>query len=579
MSPLELGPLIRYVDETSATIWVKTRDSARVTIRAGQQAWEARTFTAHGHHYALVVVGGLEPGSVTAYDVEVDGVRVWPPSRADVDAGGAEGVGGDEDPEGDERKEYPPSVIATRKPGKPLRLAFGSCRTSVDHDRAGNQSHGVDALRTLALQMATDPDVLWPDLVLFLGDQVYADETTEAMRAFIREHRDIKQPPGKELKDFDEYAFLYNLAWSDPVNRWLLSTLPSSMIFDDHDVRDDWNTSYAWKQQIEKNDWWHERIMSGLSTYWIYQHLGNLSPQEREDEPLWQQIVRHEASGAAGELDVTDALEAQSQAVYDRPDSYRWSYARDFGDVRLVVVDSRAARVLEPDRRELLDQNELRWLDGQLQGDVKHLLIGTSLPFLLPAGMHYLEAWNEAVAAGAWGRRAAALGEMIRQTVDLEHWAAFQKTFHAVASMVQEVADGKRGVPPQTVTFLSGDVHHSYIAEVEREPQPGRSRIIQATCSPIRNPLKRRMRFATAALSYAVAGPIGKVLSQSTKVPDAPFSWSYLAGPWFDNSIAVLEEHEEGLSIRWYKGKVKHKDHRHPRLKTVSQELVRPWRD
>ena len=42
---------------------------------------------------------------------------------------------------------YPPSVIATLKPGKPLRMAYGSCRTSVDHDEHGNASHGVDALR------------------------------------------------------------------------------------------------------------------------------------------------------------------------------------------------------------------------------------------------------------------------------------------------------------------------------------------------------------------------------------------------------------------------------------------------
>ena len=77
-------------------------------------------------------------------------------------------------------------MIPTLKPGKPLRLAFGSCRTSVEHDEEGNKTHGVDALRAYALAMArvTVPDgdlpeeLPWPDMVLFLGDQVYADETT-----------------------------------------------------------------------------------------------------------------------------------------------------------------------------------------------------------------------------------------------------------------------------------------------------------------------------------------------------------------------------------------------------------------
>jgi hypothetical protein len=343
------------------------------------------------------------------------------------------------------------------------------------------------------------------------------------------------------------------------------------MIFDDHDVRDDWNTSYAWKEEIERTDWWHERIVSGLASYWVYQHLGNLSPQERDKEETWQRVVQHDGPE---ELDLTDELDSLAARADEDPEVYRWSYARDYGDVRLVVVDSRAARVLEPDRRDLLDDTETSWLDQQMRGDVKHLLIGTSLPFLLPPGLHYLEAWSEAVGQGAWGKRAAKAGERLRRTVDLEHWAAFQDAFQAVAKMAVEVADGKRGKAPQTVTFLSGDVHHSYLAEVDREHRAGSSRIIQAVCSPIRNPLPRKMRFATAVLAYAVAGPIGKLVARSAKVPQSPFRWHNLAGPWFDNSIAVLEDLPEGLSVRWHTGVVEHGDHLHPRLVTQAEELV-----
>jgi hypothetical protein len=551
-SPLVLGPLIRYVDETSASLWVETRDGSVVTVRAGGRSWGGRTFAVHGHHYALVEPDGLEPGSITPYTVEIDGTPVWPPSEG-------------------EGASYPPSVIATLKPGKPLRMAFGSCRTSVSHDAKGNETHGVDALRSLALKMATDHSVRWPDLVLFLGDQVYADETSEEMQEFIRSRRDIDVAPGTELKDYEEYAHLYKLAWSDPLNRWLLSTLPSSMIFDDHDVRDDWNTSYAWKQEIEQTDWWPERIVSGLSSYWVYQHLGNLSPQEREKEQTWQRVVRHDGEE---ELDLTDELDSLAARTNEDPETYKWSYAREYGDVRLVVVDSRAARVLEPDRRDLLDDTETSWLDEQMRGDVKHLLIGTSLPFLLPPGLHYLEAWSEAVGRGAWGRRAAQAGERLRRTVDLEHWAAFQDAFQVVAKMAVEVADGKRGRPPHTVTFLSGDVHHSYLAEVDRPHWAGSSRIVQAVCSPIRNPLPRKMRFATAVLAYAVAGPIGKLVARSAKVPQSPFRWHNVAGPWFDNSIAVLEDLPEGLSVRWHTGVVEDGDHLHPRLVTQAEELI-----
>ena len=542
---------MRYVDETSASIWVETRDRATVGVEVAGRSFSARTFTAHGHHYALVEVSGLEPGSIEPYRLTVDDAQLWPLPDSDL----------------------PAPVIATLKPGKPLRMAFGSCRTSVGHDEDGNGTHGVDALRALALKMATDADVRWPDLVLFLGDQVYADETTAAMQEFISSRRDIEEPPGKELKDFEEYSHLYYLAWSDPVNRWLLSTLPSAMIFDDHDVRDDWNTSYPWKQKMEATSWWHGRIVAGLASYWIYQHIGNLSPHAREQDVIWQRIVRHDGED---ELDLSEELDAFAERVDQEPETYRWSFVRDFAEARLIVVDSRAARVLTPTRRTLLDDDELRWLDSQMRGGFKHLFVGTSLPFLLPPGLHHLEAWNESTAAGAWGPRFGRLAETVRQTVDLEHWGAFQDAFRAVAAMAEEVADGRRGPAPETVTFLSGDVHHSYVSEVERARWAGSSRIVQAVCSPIRNPLPRKMRFATATLAYAVAGPVGTLVSRSADVPRPPFRWHKLKGPWFDNSIATVEDRPEGLHLRWVTGTVEDGDHLHPVLEEVAEVLIEP---
>lgn len=556
---LILGPLLRHVDETSAAVWVETREHATVRVTCGDASASAPTFAVHGHHYALVELRDLEPWSRTPYAVLVDDRPVWPPADSAL----------------------PAPVIATLEPGRPLRMAFGSCRTSVSHDEAGNRSHGIDALRAYGLRMAgevapgdpDDPDLAdpaWPDLVLFLGDQVYADETTEEMRAFIEARRDIEQPPWAELRDYEEYAHLYALAWSDPTNRWLLSTLPSAMIFDDHDIRDDWNTSQAWKDEMEATSWWHGRIVAGLASYWVYQHLGNMSGAERAADEIWQRVLAHQGPG---ELDLSDTLDAFAERVDLHPTTYRWSYARDFGSqARLVVVDSRAARVLDPDERALLDPDELAWLDEQMRGDVDHLLVGTSLPFMLARGLHHVESFGEALAGGAWGERGAHAGERLRQAVDLEHWAAFQRSFTDVAQMAIAVAAGERGRAPGAVTFLSGDVHHSYVSEARlsrraaRRGSPLRSRLVQAVCSPIRNPLPRRMRFATAFLSYGVAGPIGRLVSRSTKVPDGPLRWRYAQGPWFDNNLACLELAGQGLRMWWVSGEVVDDDHLHPRL-------------
>ena len=536
---LLLGPLLRYVDASSATIWVETDGPGTVTVTAGGHSGSAATFGAHGHHYALVEVTGLEPGAKTPYTVAVDGEEVWP-SREEELAG------------------FPPSVIPTLQPGKPLRMAFGSCRVSVSHDEEGTAKFGVDALRAYALFMAgltestSDDDERWPDLVLFLGDQVYADETSPKMREFIERRRDPDQAPWYELKDYEEYAHLYSLAWCDPANRWLLSTVPSAMIFDDHDIRDDWNTSWSWKQEMDATEWWHDRVVGGLGSYWVYQHLGNLGPKARAEDDLWQRVTSYDGPG---ELDLTDDLDALAERADRHPDSYRWSYSRDFDtQARLVVVDSRAARVLEPDRRSMLDDEELAWVDEHLQGDVDHLLVGTSLPFLLAPGLHHIESFSESIAEGAWGRPGKWLGERSRQMADLEHWAAFQQGFRDVAGMVLEVASGKRGRAPRTITFLSGDVHHSYVAEAWPRDGVVASRILQAVCSPIRNPLPRVMERFTAVAARRTTGAVGRLLSLSGRVPLEPLRWAVTRGPWYDNNLAVLELDPEGMRMWWTAG-------------------------
>ncbi|MDE9366245.1 alkaline phosphatase D family protein [Luteipulveratus sp. YIM 133132] len=550
-SSLVLGPLLRHVGQTAATVWVQTEADSVVTVHCDGRSWSSRTFGVHDKHYALIVVDGLVPGTVQEYAVEVDGVRAWPEPESTL----------------------PPSRIATLRPDKAPRLAFGSCRTSVPHDREGTKTHGVDALRSYALDMAANADThAWPDLVVMLGDQVYADEISDEMEEFIRERRGLEEAPGAELKDYIEYAHLYRLAWSDPVNRWLLSTLPSAMIFDDHDVRDDWNTSATWHAKMNATEWWHERIVGALMSYWVYQHVGNLSPKELAGDEVWQLIVQHAESGAAEELDLTATLRALAERVDTQPETYRFSYTRDLGRGRLVMIDSRAARDLRPEHRAMLDEVEARWVDEQLTGDVEHLFIGTSLPFLIAPGIHDLEAINEAISEGAYGKRLAGAGERLRQAVDLEHWGAFQRSFAEVLAAVVEVARGERGTAPRAITFLSGDVHHSYVAQIPREQYGLTSEIVQAVCSPIRNPLPKHARVLNDLLGRGLARPMRWLAGRASKVPDPAYTWSVTEGPWFDNNLAVADVEEDGrLELRWYTGDVHDEQYDAPTPREVAR--------
>ncbi len=535
ISQLVVGPLLRYVDETTASVWVEVIRPGEVTVTAGEHEASARTFTVHGHHYAVVDVEGLPPGSHLPYQVHLDDDAIWPPPRS----------------------LFPPSALRTMDYSQPLRIVFGTCRTAVPHDRRTNRRFGVDTLRALALRLADGgvPEPIgdepkqaasgWPSLLLFLGDQVYADDTSASMDEYIAHHRDIDEPPGEELADFGEYAHLYRLSWTEPTVRWALSTMSSAMVFDDHDVRDDWNTSIAWRSQMRSTSWWQGRIVAGLASYWVYQHLGNLTPAERAKDPVWQRV--QQADGA----DVGAILDEFATETDADPETYHWSFRRDLGTTRLVVIDSRAGRVLEEDKRAMVNPVEMRWLDEQVTGGTDHLLLGTSIPVLLPMGLHNGEAWNEAIVGGAWGGLAARWAEQLRQGFDLEHWAAFQRSFRQLQAMVAEVAAGDRGPAPATVTFLSGDVHHSYLFEADLPVGPGRARVLQAVCSPIRNPLPLVARFATAIMSYGVAAGVGRALSRMTRVSNPQWTWSRVEGPFFDNALATLDISGRSATIAW----------------------------
>ena len=377
----------------------------------------------------------------------------------------------------------------------------------------------------------------WPHLLAFLGDQVYVDELAPKTRAEIRRRRDTSRPPGDEVASFDEYALLYHETWSDPLTRWVLSTVSSAMVWDDHEVHDDWNTSASWVAEMRRKPWWEERIAGAIATYWLYQHLGNLSPALLEQDDLLRRVREAEDGW---ELLREFAIEADREVA-----GVLWSFERDLGHSRLLTVDSRGGRVLEG-TREMVDDNEWEWIVERATGDLDHLVIATSLPFLLPHGAHGLEAWSEAVAAGAWGKRLEPLGEKARRGLDLEHWAAFGDSFRKLARLLTEVADGRRGRPPATVLVLSGDVHYTYVAAVEREGTPLRPGHVLAAPEP------DRPQDASGRPLRRLAGGHGDraALARLARVPEPELDWRLDRGPWFDNMIATLELHGREALLR-----------------------------
>lgn len=517
--------MVRYVDRDTATVWVETDRPCAVSVIAGDRSATEETWSVHGHHYSLVQLTDLEPGSVRTYTVELDGHEVWP------------------DPD----SSYPPSVIRTLGGGETFRLSFGSCRRTAPFDDGGLEGFGADALVALADRMAVTGYQDWPDALLMVGDQIYADEPSpELTDRLLAAHAD--GPPGRkeiagEVWNFEEYTWLYHESWSPEPVRWLLSTVPTCMLLDDHDLRDDWNTSVLWREQMTGSEWWRDRVVGAFGSYWVYQHLGNMSPTHLAEDPLFR-LFRGEKDEAVH----TQALDDFAWRSDAEVGSARWSFVRDFGDVhasiRLVAIDCRASRHLEPEHRVMVDDREWQWIVEQSTGrpdgrPITHLLLGATLPVLLPRGIHHLEGWNEAWGSGRYGQRALQVAEWTRRAVDLEHWSAFRLSFGRVVSLLRQVSTSDE--PPASVLFLSGDVHCSYVAaaSIQDTEHPGTS-IRQLTMSPFRNPLPFALRMVNRVVEKAGVRHVLRGLSRSVAVPDTGLDWALTSGPWFENGVMTV---------------------------------------
>ena len=246
--------------------------------------------------------------------------------------------------------------------------------------------------------------------------------------------------------------------WTDPDVRWLLSTIPSSMIFDDHDVRDDWNTSQAWRRgDAGRPRGGRSASSAALSSYWVYQHLGNLSPQDLADNELYQRV-----RGARRRLRA-DAARVRGGG--------RQGGRRPQG--RPVVVPARprrrrgcssstraAAGCWTTGDRSMVSDAEFRWIEEQVEGDVRP-----------PAGRHVAAV---AAAAGAARRRVLERGARRRPARAADGAAGPRSSAGPPTS-----STGRRSGSPST-----GWPSCSAASGAATTPAPAASRPARSACSP-----------------------------------------------------------------------------------------------
>jgi phosphodiesterase/alkaline phosphatase D-like protein len=479
MVQLLVGPIVRATNTTSVVIWVEVSHSCSITLRVAPYSERenevgsvsVHTLTVGGHYYAAPQFQGLQPGTWYYYELLADESPLTDPSAPllqyfrTLDSGEAEDA----------------------QQRVPLRFIYGSCRKL---DRAEDDT--FNALGAWLLQHLEQREQVWPHLLLLIGDQIYADEPPAN---FLRLHRDIAEHDG--INTFTNFARLYEYVWTAEKGvRQVLATIPTYMIFDDHEVYNSWGAFPGWKEGMVRHGK-EQLLVDGLVAYWIYQGWGNLLEREQSQHPLLKFMLAAEKSGE-------DALEALRTCIRDNfygRNELAWHYALPTTPP-IFVTNTRADRTsvfgsTHTDAfyapMHIMGQQQMTVLrDWMQQHDGEMTILVSSVPVLLPP----LIGLVEYIAGGRlrsrnkilrWiGKQLARLQMQIIVREGFDHWPIFAASWHDLLRMLK-----KR---ERDTLLLSGDVHFSYAAQ-GRRLFAGGARLYQLVSTPFQNTLTSRQRW------------------------------------------------------------------------------------
>src|SRR5262249_18804776 len=232
---------------------------------------------------------------------------------------------------------------------------FGTRVKTYSKTYAGEPTYSVPPRFTI-------DNVLWR-IPVEVDDLLLKDPDTQAGTGYERAH----------AADFAEFAFLHERAWVDPpAVRQLVAALPSFLIFDDHEITDDWNFDADWVSLVNESgelDAWPDTITDGLAAYWMYQGWGNLDPSAWDKHPLARILNTHRGLGTDALFDLRAAIRPTVEAPGEASETREmiWNYTLPISPL-FVVLNGRAERVVgkSPKTSQMLTQGQFRWLRDQL---------------------------------------------------------------------------------------------------------------------------------------------------------------------------------------------------------------------
>ena len=294
--------------------------------------------------------------------------------------------------------------------------------------------------------------------------------------------------------------------------RCVLANIPTYMVFDDHEVTDDWNLNEPWRTKVGKSALGTRVLANGLAAYLAFQAWGN--EPEKFSDSLFDLLERRlEDPGVDGSADQdfdrellrirdwqfvapttpkTLFLDTRTRrGTSSTTEDWMWHAVRD-------PNGTAASMKVRKDRHNspplLLDVDASRHASS-LVGNVK----GQPLVLVAAAPVLQVERVEDLAALSNWIEGAYAR--------DFEGWHANHESF------IRLFTDLIGPLGPSSCVILSGDVHFAQVTSATMETRSGSVKVLQLTSSALKNQVEfgaffdivrnRRRRCAGACGGFA----------------------------------------------------------------------------
>lgn len=296
--------------------------------------------------------------------------------------------------------------------------------------------------------------------------------------------------PAEQQQWRDESIIIDDFVAGLPQVQRLFAHIPTYMIFDDHDVTDDWNLTVGWEHAVDQNRFATQVIGNGLAAYWMCQGWGN-APEKfsrefiEQTKQLFSPVISSNESESHVESNSESYVEKNGKNHGDRSKNIdpqkqqqylemidrfeEWHYTINTSP-KVIVLDTRTRRWRSESRMNkpsgLMDWEALTEFQHQLINQEKVVIVSAAPMF----GVKFIETLQ---------KMATTIGKPLM--IDAENWMAHPGSANTLISIFTHTKT------PTNFVVLSGDVHYSFAYDIKLRYRRNSPNIYQITCSGIKN--------------------------------------------------------------------------------------------